>query len=69
MIKGITYEITLSLIKKIFALILPEVSNHIRQLLEAYLKELYKKAIETENVFDDYFVKLLADVLGIKLEE
>lgn len=69
MIKGITYEIALSLIKKIFALVLPEVSGHIKQLLEAYLKDLYKKAIETENVFDDYLVILIADILGIKLEE
>jgi len=69
MIKGITYQILMKLIKEIFELVMPNLSSHIRELLIAYLNELYKRAKETENVFDDYFVELLADILGIELQK
>ena len=69
MVKGITYQIFMKLVKEIFELIMPRLSSHIRELLTAYLNELYKKAKETDNIFDDYFVELLADVLNIELQE
>ena len=68
MIKGITYQILMKLIKEIFELIMPKLSESIRQILTTYLNDLYKKAKETSNFWDDFFVELLADVLGIELE-
>jgi len=69
MIKGITYQILMKLVKEIFELIMPRLSSHIRELLTAYLNELYKKAKETENIFDDFFVELLADILNVELQD
>jgi hypothetical protein len=69
MIKGITYQILMKLIKEIFELIMPRLSENIRQMLSVYLNDLYKKAKETSNFWDDFFVELLADVLGIDLED
>jgi hypothetical protein len=56
------------MVKEIFELIMPKLSESIKQMLSVYLNDLYKKAKETDNVFDDLFVELLADVLGIDLE-
>jgi len=67
--KGITYQIVFALVRKILSLILPEVSSSIRQLLETYLKDLYKKAQETPNPVDDFFVELLAEIIGIEIKE
>jgi len=67
--KGITYQIIFALVRKILSLILPEVSQSIRQLLETYLKDLYKKAQETSNPIDDFFVELLAEIIGIEIKE
>ena len=69
MAKGITYQILMKLVKEIFELIMPRLSAHIRELLSVYLNELYKKAKETENIFDDFFVELLADILNIELQD
>jgi len=68
MIKSITYQILMKLVKEVFELIMPKLSSHIRELLTAYLNDLYKKARETSNFWDDFFVELLADVLGIELQ-
>jgi hypothetical protein len=69
MIKGITYQILMKLVKEIFELIMPKLSESIRQILTTYLNDLYKKAKETPNFWDDFFVELLADVLGIDLQD
>jgi len=68
MIKSITYQIVIAMIKEIFSLVLPRVSNHIIDLLTVYLKDLYQKAKETDNIFDDYAVELIASILQIDLE-
>jgi hypothetical protein len=69
MLKGITYQIVLKLISEIFELIIPRVSNHIRELLTVYIKDLYQKAKATENIFDDYAVELIASILQIDLTD
>jgi len=68
MIKGITYQLLLKLIKEIFELIMPKVSAEIREALRVFLNELYKKAKETPNFWDDYFIEFLASLLNIPLE-
>jgi hypothetical protein len=48
---------------------MPKLSSHIRELLTTYLCDLYRKAKETPNFWDDFFVELLADVLNIELQD
>jgi sugar-specific transcriptional regulator TrmB len=67
MIKAITYQIVITMIKEIFSLVLPRLSSHIRELLRVYIKDLYDKAKSTENIFDDFAVELIADILQIDL--
>ena len=68
MVKSITYQIVLAMVREIFNLVLPRLSNHIRELLSVYIKDLYQKAKATDNIFDDYAVELIADILNIDLE-
>ena len=66
---SITYQIVLTIVKEILSLILPRLSNHIRELLSVYIKDLYQKAKATDNIFDDYAVELIADILNLDLED
>jgi hypothetical protein len=67
MVKSITYQIVLAMVREIFNLVLPRLSNHIRELLNVYIKDLYNKAKSTDNIFDDYAVELIASILQIDL--
>jgi hypothetical protein len=67
MLQAITYQIVIKLVSEIFELIIPRLSNHIRELLTVYIKDLYQKAKSTENIFDDYAVELIARILQIDL--
>jgi len=69
MTRAITYQIILAMIKEIFSLVLPRLSNHIRELLGVYIKDLYNKAKSTDNIFDDYAIELIAKILLIDLED
>ncbi len=44
-----------------FSLVTPEIKSEI----ENFIKGLYQKATQTTSPWDDFFVKFLADVLGI----
>ncbi len=44
------------------------ISNEIKSQLTDFIINLYKNAEKTPNVWDDMFVKLLADILSIKLD-
>jgi hypothetical protein len=66
---SLTYQIVLAMVREIFSLLLPRLSNHIRELLGVYIKDLYQKAKSTENIFDDYAVELIADILNLDLED
>lgn len=68
MVGSLTYQIVFAMVKEIFSLVLPRLSNHIRELLAVYIKDLYQKAKATDNIFDDYAVELIADILNLELE-
>ena len=40
-------------------------TSQIKEELENFVKNLYKKAKSTENVYDDFFVEMLANILSI----
>jgi hypothetical protein len=67
MANALTYQIVLTMMQEIFSLVFPRLSNHIRELLTVYVNDLYSKAKSTDNIFDDYLVELLANILQIDL--
>jgi hypothetical protein len=67
--RAITYQILIALVREIIELIMPKVSAHIRELLSRYLNDLYDRACETSNVFDDYFIEFIALILNIPLNK
>jgi len=50
---------------KIFGGLVSQVTPAISAELNAFLTNLYKKALATENPMDDFFVGLLLDILVI----
>jgi len=65
----ITYNFWLDLTIRVLSAILNVVSPSIRKLLAEFVQDLYQKAKETPNPWDDFFVKLLAGLLGVELKE
>ena len=43
-------------------------SENIKNELQDFIRSLYQKALATENIWDDFFVKILADILSIDLK-
>jgi len=66
---SITYNFFVSLAIKVLGAIISVISPEIRKLVEKVVNELYEEARKTSNPWDDFFVKLLAAILGVKLEE
>lgn len=57
----------MDVIKKcVYALVITT-SPAFRTLLESAVRDLYCKALNTENPFDDWFVEFLACLVGIDL--
>jgi hypothetical protein len=54
---------------KILSPIVSLLTAEIKGELHGFIKNLYEKALKTDNVFDDFFIKLLADVLQIKVTD
>jgi len=69
MIREITYQLVIKLVSEIFELLIPRLSEHIRELLTLYIRNLYKKAKATTNIFDDFAIELIAKILLIDLSE
>lgn len=55
----------LKYIAQIFAGILLQISPVIKTELNDFLTQLYRKAVATPNVWDDFGVGLLLDILAI----
>ncbi|HHD81020.1 MAG TPA: hypothetical protein ENK99_05480 [Campylobacterales bacterium] len=51
---------------KFLGMILPMVTPEIKKELFDLLKKLHEKALQTDNVFDDYLTQFLLDLFGIK---
>lgn len=61
----------MGLFKKLAGIVLPKIidllSPAIRDELKGLLVSLHKKALATENPFDDYGVEFIAELLAIEL--
>jgi hypothetical protein len=55
----------LGYVAQIFGGIITQVSPMIKAELNAFLTQLYLKALATPNVFDDFAVGMLLDILAI----
>jgi len=66
---GIGFTWIIELLIKIMASLLPIISPHLRKALEEFLTDLYKKASETPNPWDDFLVKFLLRMLLIPIPE
>jgi len=66
---ALTYDFWISLGAKILGSILRAVSPHIREAVRDVITDLYEKAKATDNPMDDFFVQLLATLVGVELKE
>ncbi|MEM5867461.1 MAG: hypothetical protein QXG39_06045 [Candidatus Aenigmatarchaeota archaeon] len=66
---SITHKLILEIVKKLISAVLPIMSEEIRKLLISTMNELYVKAKETENPWDDFVVKLICDILDIPVKD
>lgn len=55
----------LGYVASVFFSIIAQVSPEIKAALNEFLTSLYKKALATENIWDDFFVGMLLDILSI----
>jgi len=56
-----------TLIAPVLRIVIRALSPIIKKGLEDSIRNLYNRALETENEIDDIFVELLADLLDIEL--
>jgi len=59
---GFAISLIISLLKPIMGVISPK----LRTELEEFLKDYYKKAMETENPWDDFLANLLLHIFGVE---
>ncbi|MEM0468921.1 MAG: hypothetical protein QXT27_06985 [Pyrobaculum sp.] len=65
---GITYAFWERLTIAVLGAVLKAISAPLRQALVDAINQLYQKAKQTDNPYDDYFIELLARLLGIELK-
>lgn len=63
---GTSWEWLARLLATLLAPLLVVLSAFIRKELEKFLVDLYKRALETENPWDDWFVGFLLDIMKIE---
>lgn len=66
--KGLTMNLIFATTSKLISTILPIVSEHIREGLKELLKNLYEKANETQNPYDDFLLEFIIMLLGLEKE-
>lgn len=66
---GVSFTWIIHLIISALGSILPVLTPMIREALIVFLTDLYKKAVETPNPWDDFVVKFLMRILSIPIPE
>lgn len=64
---GIGFTWIIQLLVQIFSTVLPLITPSLKAALEEFLLELYQKAKETANPWDDFLVKFLLRMLNISV--
>jgi hypothetical protein len=62
---GVGFTWVINLLINALGSILPVLTPMIKDSLSAFLTDLYKKALETPNPWDDFIVKFLLRILSI----
>ena len=62
---GVGFTWIINLLINALGSILPVLTPMIKESLSAFLTDLYKKALETPNPWDDFVVKFLLRILSI----
>ena len=62
---GVGFTWIINLLINALGSILPVLTPMIKDSLSAFLTDLYKKALETPNPWDDFVVKFLLRILSI----
>ena len=62
---GVGFTWVINLLINALGSILPVLTPMIKDSLSAFLTDLYKKAVETPNPWDDFVVKFLLRILSI----
>lgn len=65
---AITYAFWERLTIAVLGAILRAISAPLREALADAINQLYQKAKQTDNPYDDFFIELLARLLGIELK-
>ena len=65
MLMGISFNWLIKILATVLSPMISILTPMIKEALVAFLTDLFKKALVTENPFDDFFIGLLLDVLGI----
>lgn len=56
-----------TILSKLFTSLFEIITPSLRDELTSFIKDLYQKALKTNNPYDDYLIKILADLLNITL--
>lgn len=62
---GVGFTWVINLLINALGSILPALTPMIKEALTSFLTDLYKKAVETPNPWDDFVVKFLMRILSI----
>ena len=62
---GVGFTWIINLLINVLGSILPVLTPMIKESLSTFLTDLYKKALETPNPWDDFVVKFLLRILSI----
>ena len=66
---GITLDWIVKILISVLSPIVKIVTPQIKEKLSDFIKNLYSDALGTPNVWDDFLIKILADILSIDLSE
>jgi hypothetical protein len=66
---NVTYSFFINLAVKVLGAIIQVISPEIRKLVHDSMQRLYDNAKQTPNPWDDFFVKLLATIVGVELKD
>jgi hypothetical protein len=66
---NVTYSFFINLAVKVLGAIIQVISPEIRKLVQDSMQRLYDNAKQTPNPWDDFFVKLIATILGVELKD
>ena len=60
------WAIILKVGAKVFGYLIKQVTPEIREVFQDTLIDLYRKAVETPNPFDDHFMAMVLEILDIE---